>query len=211
MQEKYKLIASGWLYQTALTSVPIAYNINYVSTRYNTYPLTHEMSKLRYNKITEFTQPKSVLDVGYGNGSFLDFCYQKGLSCFGNDVSDYPLPTGVTFTKDIKVSVDIVTFFDSLEHFQMLELWKVLQTLNTKWLLISVPWCHYIDDLTNFEHWKHRRPNEHFHHFNPDGLKYLLHKSGYEILDVSNVEDKIRKPIDNKENILTIVAKNNRV
>lgn len=211
MQEIYNLIAPGWLYQTNLTSVPIVYDTTYVSTRYNTYPLTREMSKLRYDKMMEFTDSKSVLDVGYGNGSFLEYCYQKGLSCFGNDISDYPLPEKVSFTKDITIPVDTVTFFDSIEHFQTPELWKILRSLTAKWVLISVPWCHYIDDLKNFKHWKHRRPNEHFHHFNPLGLSYLLNKSGYKILDLSNIEDKIRKPVDNKENILTVIAKNIRV
>lgn len=207
MKETYKKIAPGWLYQTNITSKPITYDYSYVNSRYNSYPRTEEMSKLRYNKMMEFTQTKSVLDVGYGNGSFLKYCSTKDLTCYGFDVSGYPLDPPIKTVDSMSLDVDTITFFDSLEHFQIPELWYILRPLTVKWLLISVPWCHWTDALDVFEHWKHRRPNEHFHHFNKDGIDFLLEKSGYTILDVSNVEDSIRVSSHDRENILTVVAK----
>lgn len=207
MKETYKKIAPGWLYQTNITSKPVDYNYQYVNTRYNTYPLSDEMSKLRYDKMMQFTKTKSILDVGYGNGSFLSYCASKGLDCYGYDVSGYPLKSTIKLVDTLYQKVDTVTFFDSIEHFQVINLWDTLQALQTNWLIISVPWCHWTTDLTGFEVWKHRRPNEHFHHFNEQGIRFLLEKSQYEILDISNVEDTIRISSHGRENILTVVAK----
>ena len=57
-----------------------------------------------------------------------------------------------------------------------------------------------------FTTWKHRKPNEHFHHFDVHGLVGLLTDSGYKIVHVGNEEDGIRRPVDSLPNILTVVA-----
>ena len=70
----------------------------------------------------------------------------------------------------------------------------------------SVPWFHEDMGPENFKTWKHRRENEHFHHFDIHGLIGLLYDSGFRIINVSNEEDKVRIPSTICPNILTIVA-----
>ena len=42
-------------------------------------------------------KPKSLLDVGYGNGSFLKTVIDDGIDAWGSDISGYPVPIGVNF------------------------------------------------------------------------------------------------------------------
>jgi hypothetical protein len=53
--------------------------------------------------------------------------------------------------------------------------------------------------------WKHRKPNEHLFHFNPDSLRKHFELHGYEYVTHSCIEDGIRKGED--ENILTGIFK----
>jgi hypothetical protein len=55
--------------------------------------------------------------------------------------------------------------------------------------------------------WKHRRENEHLHHFDSHGLVKLLQLSNYKILYLGNDEDVVRTPVDNLPNILTVIAR----
>jgi hypothetical protein len=59
--------------------------------------------------------------------------------------------------------------------------------------------------------WKHRRENEHLHHFDSHGLANLLNSSDYKVLYLGNCEDVVRTPVDGLPNILTVIAiKKNR-
>ena len=129
----------------------------------------------------------------------------KGFRCYGNDISGYPLPDKVTFTEDRNIDVDLVTFFDCIEHFPNENLETILLPLNCKYICISVPWCHF----ENFETWKHRKPNEHFHHFDARGITELLNRSGFELIVAASVEDEVRTNRGMKPNILTVMGKRN--
>jgi ubiquinone/menaquinone biosynthesis C-methylase UbiE len=62
--------------------------------------------------------PKSILDIGYGNGDFLVACKNIIPKCYGSDISEYPIPNGCKFIEDPSSKiVDVATFYDSLEHF----------------------------------------------------------------------------------------------
>lgn len=209
MIENYVKITPGHWYQEYLTGSLPDYTASYSKTRYDTYNTNLAMSTLRYNVITQTLGDfNSVLDFGYGNGSFMEYCRNQNKKVFGYDISDYPVPEG-TEKIDLNqlVDVDVMTFFDSLEHIPEKNLSKFLIDLNTKFVCISVPWFHESQGALWFTTWKHRRENEHLHHFDTHGLISLLLQSGYKIIHVGNDEDIIRKPETNLPNILTIVAK----
>ena len=68
------------------------------------------------------TVPRSILDVGYGDGSFLKVCSNIIPKCYGYDVSSYPAPQGVEVISDMTEGVyDVITF---LIH------WNTLKILN---------------------------------------------------------------------------------
>jgi hypothetical protein len=141
-----------------------------------------------------------LLDVGYGNGDFLKCAQRYISSCYGFEINNYLIPKGCSFIDDIyKENFDIVCFFDVLEHFD--DIYEI-QNLKAQYICISVPECHYINDSW-FENWHHRRPDEHLWHFNKLSLKNFMQEIGYRLICYSDVEDTIRKPINNLSNILT--------
>lgn len=188
--------------------VPFNYDQTYVEERYDHYGWqTTAMSLLRLHFIRDHMEirGKSVLDVGYGNGDFLKTCYKQGMYAWGHDVSGYPLWSRIRIAPSMfEAHYDLITFFDSLEHFTSLDFVK---DLDCKHICVSVPWCHYPDDKVDFNwfvEWKHLRPEEHFFHFSRKALVKFMESSGYYLVDYDNIEDSIRGVgPDGMPNILT--------
>lgn len=209
MLENFKQLRPGHWHQVKRTGPGPVYSYDY-SNYYNKIP-SKEMSSIRYrilkNHITDF---KSVCDFGYGNGSFIEYCRDKGHVCYAHDVSDYPAPDGVTRLESVKEQeFDVVTFFDSIEHIEDADLVSFLNNIKSKYFVISLPWFHEFLGPEWFSKWKHKKDNEHFHYFDMHGLVGLLNDVNCTVIHVGNEEDEIRKPVDMWPNILTIVAKRN--
>ena len=217
--DNYELLPTGAIKQ--INVKPFVYDPKYVAERYDAYGvLCDMMSYLRYGYIIASIQeiPNSVLDVGYGNGSFLKICKEAGIRTYGADVSDYPLLHGEVIRLndfDLSQHFKLVTFFDSLEHFQNIDF---LSKLNCDYIVISVPHCHYNWILSQdgadaaqeyFKNWKHRRPDEHIWHFDLSSLNKTMEDCGYTHMISSSVEDIIRKPVNSYgyPNILTSIFK----
>lgn len=185
----------------------IKYDVDYIDQRYNTYnDKVINMSHLRLGYIIGSIGfiPNSILDIGYGNGGFLSTCSNIIQNCYGNDVSSYSIPDGCIFIDDIcKDEYDVITFFDSLEHFEDL---SFINNLKCKYICISVPECHYFSDKW-FDLWKHRRENEHLFHFNKTSLDKFMLENNYNNINSTNVEDIIRKGDGLSSNILTGIYK----
>ena len=209
MLENYSKNVDGIVYQVDKNH--IEYNKDYVNTRYVKYgELPTYMGYLRLGNIIGSLGrvPKSILDVGYGDGSFLKVCNNIIPDCYGYDISTYPVPDGCTQIKNFMSDFyDVITFFDSLEHFEDIEF---IRDLKCSAICISVPHCHYKSDEW-FENWKHRRPNERLCHFDAQTLKTFMYRMGYVLVSSSNVEDTIRKNNKEESNILTCVFKKVRV
>jgi SAM-dependent methyltransferase len=207
MLENYEEDKNGLIFQ--IEKNKINYDVNYINNSYNNYgPKVDNMSHLRYGFMSGVIQEKinSILDVGYGNGSFLNICKKNINECYGTDISGYEIPKDCTFLDIDKIYncyFDVVCFFDSLEHFDDV---YFLEKLNCSYIYISLPECHYLSDEW-FMGWKHRRENEHLWHFNREGMKKFMEEQGYELICYSNIEDIIRTPIDLLPNILTGIFK----
>jgi hypothetical protein len=205
MLENYSINIDGVVYQ--VDKQHIDYDKDYVNTRYVKYgELPTYMGYLRLGNIIGSLGrvPGSILDVGYGDGSFLKVCRNIVPECYGYDISTYPIPEGCSQVESIVENFyDVITFFDSLEHFEDIEFVKDLKCTS---VCISVPYCHYVNDAW-FENWKHRRPNEHLWHFDKQSLCKFMNRMGYELVSATNIEDTIRKNNKEEHNILTCVFK----
>jgi len=189
MLDNYEKLANGVIKQ--INCAKITYDYDY-SNIYNSYGEKGKyLSYLRLGVLLGnigFT-PKSIVDVGYGNGDFLSVCTKTIEHTYGCDVSNYPIPAGSEKIELNKIKeVDVTCFFDSLEHFEDL---SFVSGLDTKYVFISVPWCHYLSDEW-FKEWHHRRENEHLYHFNEHSLKQFFNESGYDCIYTSSFEDSIR-------------------
>ncbi len=203
MLENYSKNVDGVVYQVDKNC--IGYDKEYVNIRYVKYgELPTYMGYLRLGNIIGSLGrvPKSILDIGYGDGSFLKVCSDIIPGCYGYDISTYPIPNGCFPVKDFTEEFyDIITFFDSLEHFEDIEFVK---DLKCNFICVSVPDCHYKNDQW-FENWKHRRPDEHLWHFNKKSLCSFMERMGYSLVSASNIEDTIRKSKEEESNILTCI------
>ncbi len=201
MINNYEYDQNGVIKQ--LNKTPIEYNRTYIDARYNTYGILNDLiSHLRLGYISGSIGrlPFDILDVGYGNGAFLSTCGKIIADCKGYDISTYPVPNNCSIVKDIFTEHhDVVTFFDSLEHYEEI---YFLHKLKCNYVCISLPWCHYFSDEW-FTAWKHRRPDEHLWHFNDKALIQFMNFQGFECINICNIEDTIRKHSFSYPNILT--------
>lgn len=196
MIEKYSTDQYGIVHQ--LDPKPFAYCEEYVNI-YN-QPAYKEnelkLSYLRLGYLLAHTNPTSLLDVGFGNGAFLRAAEHIIPNTYGYDVFPNPNYRIAPLTD----YYDVITFFDSLEHFPSLDFFT---TLRCKYVLISTPWM----PTSGFDGWKHRKPNEHLHFFTPTSLSNFLVHHNFTPLHFTNLEDVIRK--STPPNILTLIARNN--
>lgn len=202
MLNNYELTQDGVIKQQEFR--PFDYSIDYSDSRYSHFSDRGNILNLRLGYVIGSIGriPNSLLDVGYGNGDFLSACVDSIDGLYGNDIQPaYPLPDGITFVDDItNVEVDVVTFFDSLEHFSDIEFVK---DLKCSYVIISLPWCTQGQDDSWFESWKHRKPDEHLYHFDDKSLTKFMDRQGYDLINFCNLEDKVRKDPNLTPNILT--------
>jgi SAM-dependent methyltransferase len=205
-KEYYEILDNGVIHQKKIFSKLRGYDLDYIEA-YNSYGnLCDMISCLRYGFLLGSIKktPNSILDVGYGNGSFLKISKNHIKNCYGNDVSGYNLPENIEFVEDIyKNYYDVICFFDVLEHFNDI---NIISNLKCEYVYISVPCCHFFD-IDSFWSWKHRRPDEHLWHFNLDSITNFFKEHNFERISHSNIEDIIRKPTDNNINIISCIFK----
>jgi hypothetical protein len=176
-------------WQSDLKAV-VKYDENYAK-KYDNMPYK-EMSNLRADFVEHVFASRdieTVLDVGHANGAFVKEMISRGYKAFGTDLHgiDFGVPEVELMGEE---TFDLVTFFDSLEHFE-----NVRQPLHKskRFILVSIPNTppkleKYVDT------WRHHRPGEHLHYFNLNSLTMLLEEFGFELIGYSFLEDQIRKP-----------------
>lgn len=204
----------GYLIQAFNNKDLCQYNEEYVA-KYDVYDKSVDilLNELRVKTLFNvlLSEVYSALDVGYGNGGFLrELLDCSDFKLYGYDVSGVKPPEGVISVTDEEIvsnSYDLVTFFDSLEHIPTRDIAGYLSQIDATYFMISVPWFHESAGSKWFNGWKHRRPNEHLHHFDAHGIMSILNEIGYDILHISNIEDEFRVSSDALPNILTVIAK----
>jgi SAM-dependent methyltransferase len=178
----------GHYWQSDLTAV-VEYDENYAK-KYDNMP-HFQMSQVRADFIEKSfptDQIRKVLDVGHANGAFVKEMISREYDAFGTDLHgiDFGVPEVNLMGPE---TFDLVTFFDSLEHFE-----NVRQPLHksNKFILVSVP--NTPPRLEKYiESWRHYRPGEHLHYFNLRSLSYLMIEFGFELTGYSFIEDLVRK------------------
>jgi len=208
MLPNYELTQDGIIKQQ--NAKPFSYDVEYSESRYSHFDDRGNILHLRLGFIIGSIGkvPTSLMDVGYGNGDFLTTCKGFIQDLYGNDIPPaYPLPKGVSFVENIvDQEAEVITFFDSLEHFPDIEF---VQDLKCKYIVVSLPWCTKGEDDRWFETWKHRKPDEHLYHFTEKSLTAFMNRQGYTLVNYCNLEDKVRIDKSLQPNILTACFKKN--
>ena len=197
MLQNYALDSFGVIHQIEFT--PITYDRAYLSY----YDAKSDRTiKLGYQRLGWLLGvlgriPESVLEIGYGTGTFVEAAQITGVKrCVGCDIEPFPLPAGVTFMDwqwAMQEKWDLTAMFDVLEHIPDL---SFLRRLDTQYLALAVPYCRWRelgdggDDW--LKSWRMLLPNEHLHHFDRDSLVAMLAHHGYDCLTLNTFEDGIR-------------------
>lgn len=186
------------------TIEPFVYDANYCATydtdSYKRGSETLQALRLGFVIGSHGSVPKCIADIGYGNGAFLMRCKDFIPKLYGKDISGVTLQFVETVWHYPKC--DVVTFWDCIEH---IEDWSFLYDIPCETICISLPWCHF-DSIEWFDNWKHRKPNEHLHHFDPVTLSAKMGLYGWKPVAQSNHEDLIRQG-DKRGNILSMAFK----
>lgn len=206
----------------------VQYDGDYIADRYDRYTTTGEMSRLRLavvesarNLYADPATPRPVppgrlLDVGYGNGDFIRTATAAGWDAYGCDVNPTPYP-GVRRV-DLPVSddaphYDVVTFFDSLEHFESLDTVRAVAA-HADWIVLSFPRIPTGWPERGRDGWKHDRPGEHHWHFTPRAVRRLFTDATgstpyrAEVVYTGSPEDGVRGALPGGEpNIATVALR----
>ena len=205
MIKNYEQLANGVIKQKNYEKIEYGYDY---SSKRNYGVKGIKISYLRLGFIVGAIKhiPSDVLDIGYGNGDFLSASKTIVKNCYGFDISNYPTPDGIQKLNQISdFNGEVITMFDVLEHFEDI---SVVKDFKCKYLIISLPECHYFSEEW-FENWKHRKPNEHLWHFNKKSLTNFMEEMDYKPLSFSNIEDSVRLSDGPYSNILTVAFEKN--
>jgi SAM-dependent methyltransferase len=199
----------------------VAYDAEYVAQRYDRYPTTEAMTALRLDVMESVihlaeTMPRRedlkrgrLLDIGYGNGSFIRGALKRGWDAFGNDVNptDYEKVRKVDLPRGGVMPYRAITFFDSLEHFEEFDGVRGIADF-TDWIFITMPlppW-YFLSSV-----WKHWRPGEHHFYFrDPRSFEALFssERRDARIVYTERPEDVIRGALpDGLPNIQTVALR----
>jgi SAM-dependent methyltransferase len=159
------------IFQTDLR-VSTVYDATYAH-RYDARP-HREMSALRWDFVRRWVPLRPggrILDIGYGNGSFLKHARRHGMEVYGLDVhgEDFGVPT---VAYDTPLAFDLVCFFDSLEH---LPRFASLFALRAAHVIVSLPAVPAFLLETPLR-WRHYKPGEHLHYFSCESLDMLMRR-----------------------------------
>ncbi|MGC8865063.1 MAG: class I SAM-dependent methyltransferase [Bacteroidales bacterium] len=157
--------------------------------------------KWKANQIKAFYPIQGkILDVGCGAGSFLVEMKKRGWECTGvepNAESRYfiksqwniPVYEDISLLDD-KLSFQVISLWHVLEHFTdpLTSLTRIKHFLTDDGVLVvAVPNFESLDAATFGSYWAAYDVPRHLYHFSLAGLKSLLDKAGYEIVQVKSI------------------------
>lgn len=153
-------------------------------TEYEKTDFGKALNEWRVQLVRRFSNGR-VLDIGIGCGTFL----KATENCVGYDIC--PKAVGWLRERDLYLSpyngdlssIDTVTFFDSFEHIEDLDL--IMRKIESKKIIMSIP---IFRDYSDAIHSKHFRPNEHFHYFTINALISFMRAYNQRCVWVSDYE-----------------------
>lgn len=149
------------------------------------------------NKISQYKQKGTWLDVGFGDGALLITAQEYGYDCFGLDYRKENITRLLDFgiesfdfnflSLKVKKRFDVISMCDVLEHIDfprdyITQAFNLLESSGL--LLISCPnrqsraWEYYTKNNEN----PYMKELEHYHNFTREGLKNFVLKNGFTFL-----------------------------
>lgn len=181
-----------WLPSLGVGYLPVTeqpYDADYFA-KYEGYALTpmgRAITAARVALVERHAQRRNLLDVGIGSGDFLDAIGGRDIARFGFDVN----PVAVEWLRErglfldpYDVSVDVLTFWDSLEHIP--DVHRMIANAR-RWVFCSLPIVP--GDGPPRADWKHYRTDEHCWYFTRRGLIRWMDAQGFDCVECNASED----------------------
>jgi len=159
-------------------------------------------AQLQITKIEGYGPAGKILDVGCGEGYFLDVCRKRGWKVNGVEISEFAAQETEekigkrVFTGSLREAgfeenyFDVITFFDVIEHFSdpVRELAEALRILKKGGLIcIQTPNAGGIAAGIMGQRWFQIKPREHLFYFSKKSLRKLLEKLNFNVSCVKSV------------------------
>ena len=194
---KYTRDKHGFLKQ--MNPKPFDYNLSYKASQSTNIAMSWLrlgwlLSNLFYGRIRHF----NMVDIGSGNGSFVDEARKVFKRAVPYDLAGKSIDESELYS----TRWDVVVMSDVLEHYSDIDMFWTLQF---KYAMISFPETPKDYPL---EDWKHYKPNEHIYCLNRESFEKWVKANGCEVIASGCPEDAIRKRWDNKKvNVSTFLIK----
>lgn len=174
------------------------------------------LSIFRMGLLAPYCSDKStVLDYGCATGAFLSLIESVVSSVEGIEINKHARVFakkhyGLKVYKDLKkkISYDIITMFDVIEHFETprSKISEIHNHLKSEgYFVITTPNFAVRRYFPNIKDWKHYKPREHLFYFDRPSLSSLLSQCGFKMIECHYRESLMRRDY-NGLNILTVVA-----
>lgn len=122
----------------------------------------------------------SVCDIGIGGGRFVAEGAHRGYDINPDAVAW--LRQGCAYHDPYETPVDVMTFWDSLEHIHDP---RPLLANCLKWAFVSIPIFRDVDHILRS---KHYRPTEHCWYFTTEGFIAFMERFGFRLAGQCNME-----------------------
>lgn len=202
------------------------YDKAYMANLESVKPILFKICAKRLLFVEQFKNSGRLLDVGCGNGYFLELARRRGWKISGTEISEYcsnyckeefgiSVKSGEIFEANLPSNhFDIITIWHTLEHVKnpmdyLLEFNRILKTDGL--LFILIPNTRFLLNFLKGWKWIARSEiTEHLYFFSNDSLEYMLQKSGFDVIHegIGNMES-IRSCL--RENVIKVFSVIGRV